>query len=365
LILAGAAAALAIAGEAAAQTYDYTKIDVPGSNDTVSQDINDSGAVTGYSGDNGFIYSDGTYTTLRVDDFGSAINDSGEVLIASAYRGSDFYGYLYSARTYTRIKYPRTGSKPTYGLGLNGTGEVAGYYEGAKGVYSGFVFSGGAYTRIVYPGSHGTTVAGIDASGDVAGSYTIGRDNKSYGFIDSGGAYTTINAPGSKGTTVIKGMSASGAVWGDYDDGKHVFVYSGGTYTPIDVAGSTGTTVTGVNASGVVVGYYVSGSTDYGFVDDGGTYTTIDVSGSTNTYVEGINNSGQLTGYYSTYSSSTGVADYGFIATPQAGDMVMTRSAVAAVPEPSTWALLLAGFAGLGIARCRKARSGRTAGSPT
>jgi PEP-CTERM motif len=153
-------------------------------------------------------------------------------------------------------------------------------------------------------------------------------------------------------------------VWGDWDDGKHVFVYSGGTYTAIDVPGSTRTTVTGVNASGVVAGYYVKGSTDYGFVDDGGSYATIDVSGSTNTYVEGVNNSGQLTGYYSTYSSSTGVADYGFIATPEAADFVERPSAIAAAPEPSTWALLLAGFAGLGFAGRRKARRARTACSP-
>jgi PEP-CTERM motif len=36
-------------------------------------------------------------------------------------------------------------------------------------------------------------------------------------------------------------------------------------------------------------------------------------------------------------------------------------SGVAAIPEPSTWAMMLLGFAGLGFAGYRKARSARTA----
>jgi PEP-CTERM motif len=36
-------------------------------------------------------------------------------------------------------------------------------------------------------------------------------------------------------------------------------------------------------------------------------------------------------------------------------------SGIAAIPEPSTWAMMLLGFAGLGFAGYRKARSARTA----
>ena len=77
LIFAGAAAALPTV--ASATTYDYTMIDVPGSIDTYSNSINDSGAITGYyygksSSQYGFIYSGGSYTRLRVDALGMAIN---------------------------------------------------------------------------------------------------------------------------------------------------------------------------------------------------------------------------------------------------------------------------------------------------
>ncbi len=53
-----------------------------------------------------------------------------------------------------------------------------------------------------------------------------------------------------------------------------------------------------------------------------------------------------MTGYYYTSTNT-----YGFTATPQAGGPIVTSSAaIATVPEPSTWALLLAGFAGLSFA---------------
>ncbi len=93
----------------------------------------------------------------------------------------------------------------------------------------------------------------------------------------------------------------------------------------------------------MVVGDYESAKEKYlGFVYSDGTYATINVPGSTATYVERINASGEVTGYY--VKDST---DFGFIATPQSAPINMMPSAVAAAPEPSTWALMLSGFAAL------------------
>jgi hypothetical protein len=90
----------------------------------------------------------------------------------------------------------------------------------------------------------------------------------------------------------------------------------------------------------------------FGFVYSDGTYSTIDVPDSIDTFVTGINASGEVRGYY--YTNST---TYGFIATPQSA-VSLTPSAVATAPEPSTRALLFAGFAGLGFAHYRRARNG-------
>ena len=122
--------------------------------------------------------------------------------------------------------------------------------------------------------------------------------------------------------------------------------------------GSIETNATAINVTGEVAGDYEKGPSDktFGFVYSDGTYSTINIPGSVDTFVTGINASGDVTGYYYTNS-----ATYGFIATPQtSGPLIST--AIAAVPEPSTWALLLVGFAGLGFAGCRKASSERTAG---
>ena len=43
------------------------------------------------------------------------------------------------------------------------------------------------------------------------------------------------------------------------------------------------------------------------------------------------------------------------------GDVGGMTGTLSAVPEPSTWAMMLLGFAGLGFAGYRKARSARTA----
>ena len=61
LIFGSAAASLAMVGCAFATTYDYTTLNVPDTQYTYGQGINDSGAVTGYdsgtgSGEAGFVF---------------------------------------------------------------------------------------------------------------------------------------------------------------------------------------------------------------------------------------------------------------------------------------------------------------------
>lgn len=168
----------------------YTTIDVPGATYTVAYGINDSGQIVGTftvdpgggGGVHGFLLSDGTYTTIDVPDakdtFATGINNSGQI-VGYFYDGTQFRGFLLSGGTYTRIEVP--GATNTYPSGINDSGQIVGDST-APPERHGFLLSGGTYTTIDAPGDGGT-VAGINASGQIAGWYYLGRDNV-HGFLD-------------------------------------------------------------------------------------------------------------------------------------------------------------------------------------
>jgi hypothetical protein len=149
-------------------------------------------------------------------------------------------------------------------------------------------------TFVAYPNSSRSYSSGINASGQIVGSYSDGTG--SHGFVDTNGSFTTIDPAGSTSTSVT-GINASGQIVGSYSDGTrlHGFVDTNGSFTTIDPAGSTSTSVTGINASGQIVGSYFEASGLYhGFVDTNGTFTI--VRASVYTTVSGINDAGQLVG---------------------------------------------------------------------
>lgn len=146
--------------------------------------------------------------------------------------------------------------------------------------------------------------------------------------------FTTIDAPGA-GTgadqgTIVVGIDAAGDVAGTYFDSngsEHGFVLpAGGTITTFDVTGAgtgygQGTDAVRINSSGVIVGTYVdSGYAHHGFVRAAdGTITTFDAPGAPTatkgrgTIVFGINDSGVIVGTFSTGSSKTVSSTHGFM----------------------------------------------------
>jgi probable HAF family extracellular repeat protein len=122
--------------------------------------------------------------------------------------------------------------------------------------------------------------------------------------------------------------------------GMHGFLYSGGVITPInDPLAPNKTFAEGINDAGEIVGiFYDSKSHPFGFLYSGGHYTTIvltgDLAGFTTQDVHGINNRSQIVG---------------------------TAYLEPGVPELSSWAMMLLGFAGLGFAFRRSPRTLRLA----
>lgn len=70
------------------------------------------------------------------------------------------------------------------------------------------------YTTIAPPGSRSSTAFGINARGDVVGTY-IDQNFKQHGFLLRKGLFTVIDFPGAQGT-IAHGINPSGEIVGSY-----------------------------------------------------------------------------------------------------------------------------------------------------
>ncbi len=283
-------------------------------------------------------------------------------------------------------------------LGINNSGTIAGFDNGVTN--AGFTLTLPANFSVVnFPGAVSTQVTGINASGDVSGIYVDGA-GVNHGFTRIGGTFTTVDNPASTVFNQALGInnsketvgyyaptitgspgdvsySQSGAVFtiisglptnfnnqavginslappeivGFYQPDAGLttsfgYLDNGGAITTIDPFGSTFTQALGVNDLGEIVGFYVDPNTgaQHGYIDDNGVFTSFDPPNSGMTTINGINDKGDIVGFYT--NNTTDTVD-GFVGTP--------------VPEPSTWAMLLAGFAGLGFLGYHKVRQGTLA----
>ncbi|MGB7976558.1 MAG: PEP-CTERM sorting domain-containing protein [Roseiarcus sp.] len=321
----GGAALMVVCSSAnAAVRYNFTSFDGPGANGggTTVNGINNAGDVVGFSSDNAgnptlltnFIRNpNGTFQTLNINNdplaMANGINDSGAVV----------------------------------GTSNNGA----------------FVSTGGNFS--VLPPVNGTTASqtafGINDHGQIVGQYTDGATGLSPGFLYNGGAYSILAPLPTAFVTNLQGINNDGLVTGFYSsDGvhQHGFFYNSTADTfslapDPNIANLVLTQFLGLNDDGQAVGYYqTNDGSQHGFLFNIATdaYTFLDdpsaaTSGFSITQITGINDSGELTGFY--LDPGTGL-QRGFVAT-------------VAVPEPSTWAMLLLGFAGVGVAGLRTART--------
>src|SRR3954467_388616 len=123
----------------------------------------------------------------------------------------------------------------------------------------------------------GTTAYGINAAGQVVGSYQD-ASGTTHGFLYSGGTYTTLDAPSAR-TTAARAINGLGQIVGTYTDasGTYNFLYSGGSYTVLaDLPGPP----IGINDFGQIVGSYSTPTplafnsffVSHGYVYSGGSY---------------------------------------------------------------------------------------------
>ena len=299
----------------------------------------------------------------------------------------------------------------TQALGINNDNKIVGY--GNPAIFNGFTLNlppvPGNFTRLNFPGADGgTQVIGISngASPTTVGFYVKG--GVTHGFANTGGlggTFTTFDAPGFAFTQLL-GINHNGNIAAGYWTtdatgatgqiaGTVTPMFSGATFTNINhlLPANTNSQATGVNDSGVVSGFYQEGPNTSpvftGFFDISGRITSFMVPGSVSTQALGINDQNEVVGDYTVANGDMfGVIDKGggvFVTLQPFGSTAVTANGIndagnvvgfyvedgvtlgfdstrfggtQTIPEPSTWAMMLLGFAGLGFLAYRKVRTG-------
>ena len=276
-------------------SYVFNELDDPsaveftnGIRGTTAHGINNEGQIVGFYVDasgnsNGFLYSDGAYSTIDYSAYSSTslygINDEGQIVGTVSGAGHS-YGLLYSNGSYTSFTYSVTSSASADGI--NNQGQVVGsygltpYVAGTTGL-SGFQVELQNVTSLV---SGLGSANGIDNEGQIVGNvFTIDigvSPEPSSGFIYDNGVFTESQLP--RHHVYLPGghqrfgpdrwiLSDSRQLRRSSHANGFLHSKSTGTWTTIDVPGAADTYVYGINDAGEIVGAYTDSSgNEHGFV---------------------------------------------------------------------------------------------------
>jgi len=289
------------------------------------------------------------------------INNSGLIdgFYGSGQAGDPNKGFFLTLpNMFTPENFP--GSAQTQMTGLNNTGTAVGYlYKTNNGVpvdnQFGFYEQGGVFTEVNNPKTPTSPPPGILIENQLLGvtdkNIAVGFYNdasgNSHGYtydIATKAFSADINDPFAV-STVAAAINNSGEIDGFYTDSKgviHGFLDKGGVFSTVDPLGSTETELLGLNDEGIAVGLDVVGGVMHGIVFNSvlDTFTTLDPPGNSATTLNGINDLNQIVGFYVDAAGNT--------------DGLL----VTGIPEPATWAMMFAGFIGLGGVALHRRRKG-------
>jgi probable HAF family extracellular repeat protein len=345
------------AGHASAASYDVVVLqDVGADGDSGAQGINDFGQVVGSSFTSNDQFdavlwsANGTGMVLR--DVGGtgrseafAINNSGQIVGASissiANLGTE--AVVWSPNGTGKALQDVGGAGLSIAVGINSSGQIVGLSAG-----------GGAVQWSASTGA-GMLLHGISIGNQAIGTNDFGQI---VGFSGSDAVlWTSATAPakalenvggGSDGSEALAingfGQSVGFSSTANGQDAA-LWGFGGGGIALQDVGGAGDSIARDINDAGQIVGESQTddGSGEAVLWSTTGVGTSLaDVLGSdwTNTQATGINNQGEIVGS----GSFMGSASTAFLLIP--------RSPIVAIPEPSTWVMMLAGFAGLGFLGC-------------
>jgi uncharacterized membrane protein len=142
------------------------------------------------------------------------------------------------------------------------------------------------FIKIHVPKSIETEANGINARGDIVGSY-IDADGVHHGFLLRKGVFTTIDVPGAAETWAARGINARGDIVGNFDEADYIAQHghqlSNGQFTQIDYPGSSATVVERINNAGDITGTWFDALGNVsGFIRRDGKFHNVSIPGGTN-----------------------------------------------------------------------------------
>ena len=167
----------------------FTAVQFPDGNDsTEALGINNLGQIVGISGPDGFLFTDGQFTTLNLSDdtrtIPYGINDAGQIV------GSlGPFGFIYDGRSTTLLEVP--GSNHTEARGINDAGDVVGFFNeqrrdpatGENLLFAhGFLWTGDRYVTLDVGDSIDTQSYGLNDRGQIVGAF-VNAEGGSQGFV--------------------------------------------------------------------------------------------------------------------------------------------------------------------------------------
>ena len=213
---------------------------------------------------------------------------------------------------FTTIDVP--GAVLTNAQGVNAQGDVVGTYTDAAGQQHGFLRSGGQYRTIDFPNARLTFARGINDAGDIVGTYqrqgeTGGVPNHGFLFTRRGGLLA-FDYPGHL-NTILQRILNDGTILGCYHDADtmgtmHGMMFDRG-FSAIDMSMSMHNGVTPDGA--YLVGLFTdSDGRGKGYIVSGKSFSTLEVPGALSTAAWDVNPSRVVAGIY----TDAGGAVHGF-----------------------------------------------------
>jgi hypothetical protein len=200
------------------------------------------------------------------------INATGTVTGFFTAPGTGIEGFTYHDGTFKRLQVPRAGpGRPfpllTEAIAINNAGVVVGDFRSAEDFeFHGFVYdpTTNTFLTIDAPGATSTALVGLDNQGNLIGRATVGGDTHVFRVDLLTRSFVTLSIP-DLATVDLVGLTDQGLLAGNV--GLSGFIYDGTTVQVIDFPGSQLTELFGIREDGAVFGRYIDDAgVHHGFI---------------------------------------------------------------------------------------------------